>query len=82
MQSTASDVATNLSDLAQRPSVALALEAVREFLGMDVAYTTQIGGAAESSRLDGDAESFGLAGRPSRLTRPTASGFWRDACPA
>ena len=62
MQSTARDVATNLSDLAQRPSVAHALEAMREFLGMDVAYTSQIIGDQMALRsLDGDGESFYMA---------------------
>ena len=62
MQSTASDVATNLSDLAQRPSVALALEAMREFLGMDVTYTSQILGEQTTLRdIDGDGESFSMS---------------------
>jgi HD-GYP domain-containing protein (c-di-GMP phosphodiesterase class II) len=54
--------AANLSDLAQRPSVALALEAMREFLGMDVAYTSEIvGDAMELRAVDGDGVSFNLA---------------------
>jgi hypothetical protein len=53
------DVATNLSELAQRPSVELALEAMREFLGMDVAYTSEIVGDQMALRVvDGDTESF------------------------
>jgi hypothetical protein len=69
------DVATNLSDLAQRPSVALALEAMREFLGMDVAYTSEIIGDHMALRaLDGDGESFSISeGCHCRASRPTAS---------
>ncbi|MBA3263250.1 MAG: HD domain-containing protein [Thermoleophilaceae bacterium] len=55
------DVAGNLSELAQRPSVTLALEAMREFLGMDVAYTSEIVGDKMTLRaVDGDAESFSV----------------------
>lgn len=62
MQTAARDVATNLSDLAQRPSVALALEAMREFLGMDVAYTSQIvGDQMALDAIDGDGESFSIS---------------------
>ena len=53
------DVTTELSLLAQRPSVELALEAMREFLGMDVAYTSEIVGDEMALRaLEGDGESF------------------------
>lgn len=56
------DGVTNLSELAQRPSVALALEAMREFLGMDVAYTSEIVGDQMTLRaLDGDGDSFCIA---------------------
>lgn len=69
MQSTATDVATNLSDLAQRPSVARALEAMREFLGMDVAYTSEMVGDQTSVRaVDGDSESFYMS---EELSLPT-----------
>ena len=56
------DVATKLSELAQRPSVTLAVEATREFLGMEVAYTNAIVGESMEIRIvDGDADSFGIA---------------------
>ena len=57
-----SDAATNLSELAQRPSVSLAVEAMREFLGMEVAYTNEIvGESLEIRTVDGDGDSFGIA---------------------
>ena len=53
------DVAGNLSELAQRPSVERALEAMREFLGMDVAYTGEIIGDQMALRaVEGDGASF------------------------
>lgn len=56
------DAAANLSELAQRPSVTLAVEAMREFLGMEVAYTSEIvGESMEMGAVDGDGESFGIA---------------------
>jgi len=56
------DVAGNLSVLAQRPSVELALEAMREFLGMDVAYASEIiGDQMALHAMDGDGESFCIA---------------------
>jgi response regulator RpfG family c-di-GMP phosphodiesterase len=56
------DGVTNLSELAQRPSVELALEAMREFLGMEVAYTSEIVGDQMALRaVDGDGESFSIA---------------------
>jgi hypothetical protein len=52
-------VERELSLLAQRPSIDLALAAMREFLGMDVAYTSEIVGDDMALRaVDGDAESF------------------------
>lgn len=55
------DVGSALSALAERPSVDLALEAIREFLGMDVAYTSEIvGGEMTLRALDGDGTSFSL----------------------
>ena len=69
MQSTATDVATNLRDLAQRPSVARALEAMRAFLGMEVAYTSEMVGDQTSVRaVDGDSESFYMS---EELSLPT-----------
>jgi len=56
------DIASNLSDLAQRPSVALAVEAMREFLGMDVAYTSEIvGDQTTLHAAEGDGESFHIS---------------------
>ena len=56
------DVATNLSELAQRPSVERALEAMREFLGMDVAYTSEIVGDQMALRaVEGDNASFQIS---------------------
>jgi hypothetical protein len=53
------DLASNLSELAQRPSVERALEAMREFLGMDVAYTSEIIGDQMALRaVEGDGASF------------------------
>lgn len=50
---------TSLSELAQGPSVERALEAMREFLGMDVAYTGEIVGDQMALRaVDGDSDSF------------------------
>jgi response regulator RpfG family c-di-GMP phosphodiesterase len=54
------DVA-DLSDLAQRPSIAGAVEAVKEFLGMDVAFAAEIVDGRQVFRvLRGDGESFGV----------------------
>ena len=56
------DAAANLSELAQRPSVALAVEAMREFLGMEVAYTNEIVGESMQIRVvDGAGDEFGIA---------------------
>ena len=50
-----------LSELAQSPSVAGAVEAVRDLLGMDVAYATEFVGSDQVFRvLRGDGESFGV----------------------
>jgi response regulator RpfG family c-di-GMP phosphodiesterase len=54
--------ASSLSALAQAPTVDRAVEAVREFLGMDVAFTSQfIDGEQVFRVIDGDWESFGVA---------------------
>jgi response regulator RpfG family c-di-GMP phosphodiesterase len=46
----------------QDPSVESAVEAVREFLGMEVAYTTDIDRTSQTFEVvDGDAVSFGIA---------------------
>ena len=50
-----------LHAVAQDPSVEGAVEAVRELLGMDVAYTTEMDGSFQSfETLAGDGESFGV----------------------
>ena len=54
------DVA-DLSEVAQRPSIAGAVEAVKEFLGMDVAFSAEIvEGRQVLQVLRGDGESFGV----------------------
>jgi hypothetical protein len=54
------DVA-RLSDVAQSPSVEAALDAVRELLGVDVAYATEITDTEQVFRvLSGDGTSFGV----------------------
>jgi putative nucleotidyltransferase with HDIG domain len=51
----------DLGELAIRPSVERAVEAVRDFLGMDVAYTTEfVGGEQQFRVLRGDGASFGI----------------------
>jgi GAF domain-containing protein len=55
------DELSQLQAVAHDPSVESAVRAVREFLGMDVAYTTQISGTKQIfETVDGDAESFGV----------------------
>ena len=50
---------TPLADIALQPSIDQAVEAVREFLGMDIAYATEIVGGDHHLRvLQGDGESF------------------------
>lgn len=52
---------TQLRDLAIDPTVEHAVAVVREFLGMDVVYTTSITSTTQTfETLDGDAESFGI----------------------
>jgi HD-GYP domain-containing protein (c-di-GMP phosphodiesterase class II) len=51
-----------LREVAQNPSLERAVEAVRELLGMDVAYTTRLDGREQAfGTMRGDGESFGLA---------------------
>ena len=53
--------ALRLGELAQHPTVDRAVEAVREFLGMDVAYATEFAGSHQLFKaFDGDGESFGV----------------------
>lgn len=48
--------------MAEDPSIERAVQAVREFLGMDVAYTTEMTGSLQTfDTLRGDGESFGIA---------------------
>ena len=62
MSPTGMDVAADLSVLAQHPSVELALEAMREFLGMDVAYASEIvGDQMTLHSVDGDVKSFNMS---------------------
>ena len=50
-----------LADVSEHPSVQHAVAAVRELLGVDVAFTTEFEGAQHTFRIvDGDRESFGL----------------------
>jgi hypothetical protein len=50
---------TALADTALQPSIEQAVDAVREFLGMDIAYATEIVGSEHHLRvLQGDGESF------------------------
>ncbi len=54
------DVA-DLSDVAIEPSVERAVDAVRDFLGMDVAYATEfVDGQQQFRVLRGDGDSFGM----------------------
>jgi PAS domain-containing protein len=56
------DSMAGLVDLAVQPSLQTALRAVREMLGMEVSYTSQIVGDGMVLReFDGDAESFHVA---------------------
>jgi response regulator RpfG family c-di-GMP phosphodiesterase len=53
--------ASSLSELAQAPTVDKAVAAVREFLGMDVAFTSQfVDGEQVLEAIHGDWESFGV----------------------
>ncbi|HEY1478759.1 MAG TPA: HD domain-containing phosphohydrolase [Gaiellales bacterium] len=50
-----SDALSSASQLAQAPSIDLALQAVREFLGMEIAYATEhVGEIQHIRRIDGD----------------------------
>jgi len=56
------DPLADLVDLAGKPTLQVALRAIRDVLGMDVAYVSEIVGDDMVLReLDGDAASFGLA---------------------
>jgi PAS domain S-box-containing protein len=62
-----------LVDAAAQPTLTVALRAVRETLGMEVGYTSELIGEHFVVReLDGDAASFGLAGE---LALPRAATF-------
>ncbi len=51
-----------LREVAQTPSVERAVEAVRQFLGMDVAYVSRIDGTYQHFQaIDGDGKSFGIS---------------------
>ena len=51
-----------LREVAQSPSIDRALAAVRQFLGMEVAYVTRMDGTYQHFQtVDGDGESFGIA---------------------
>jgi response regulator RpfG family c-di-GMP phosphodiesterase len=56
------DGASTLAELAQQPTVERAVEAVREFLGMDVAFTGEFADGHQIFRvLRGDGDSFGVS---------------------
>src|ERR1700733_475071 len=70
---TASHALDGLMDAAARPTIAVALCAARETLGMEVAYISELMGEHFLVReMDGDAPSFGLAGE---LALPGAQTF-------
>src|SRR5471032_3075185 len=59
---TASGGLFQISELAQQPSIERALSAVRELLGMDVAYATEFADGNQVFRfIDGDPISFGFS---------------------
>jgi response regulator RpfG family c-di-GMP phosphodiesterase len=56
-----SPAAATLSELAQSPTVERAVQAVREFLGMDIAFASQIvDGQQVLEVIRGDTEAFGI----------------------
>ena len=62
LDTTPTGAVADLGDLAQRPSVQSALAAMREFLGMDVAYTSHLEGENMALlAVDGDGESFSIS---------------------
>ena len=71
-----------LGELAQSPSVHSAVAAVRELLGMELAFSTRfVDGQQVVEVLRGDAESFGVdEGFRCLWIRPIASACWRGAC--
>jgi PAS domain S-box-containing protein len=59
----AADAITDLADFAAEPTVRAALESVRQLLGMEVAYVSEIVGEKMVFRdLQGDGDSFGITG--------------------
>lgn len=54
------DGALCLAELAQEPTVDRAVDAVRQFLGMDVAFTARISGGAQVWEAMNGGESFGM----------------------
>jgi response regulator RpfG family c-di-GMP phosphodiesterase len=54
------DGALRLAELAQEPTVERAVEAVREFLGVDVAFTAQISAGKQVCEVLSGADSFGM----------------------
>jgi HD-GYP domain-containing protein (c-di-GMP phosphodiesterase class II) len=54
------DGALGLAELAREPTVERAVEAVREFLGMDVAFTAQVLGENQVCEVLSGASSFGM----------------------
>jgi putative nucleotidyltransferase with HDIG domain len=57
----AGDALRSASELAQAPSIERALQAVRDFLGMDMAYATEhLGGWQHIRRIEGDSTPSGV----------------------
>ena len=51
-----------LGDVAQSPTLERTMEAVRELLGMEVAYATEFGDThGVLAHMQGDGQSFGIA---------------------
>ena len=70
------DPLRSASELARAPSIERALQAVREFLGMDIAYATEhIGDIQHIRRIEGgeSTPSVPIPTTRCRSTRPTAS---------
>lgn len=72
----------DLRDLAIEPSVERAVAAVRDVLGMDVAYATEFVDGQQVFRvLRGEGDSFGMEeGLQFLLSTPTVSESWTGAC--
>lgn len=75
--------ARRLGELAQNSTAERVLEAVREFLDMDVAYATEgVEGDQSFRALEGDTvPSASTRGSSCRSTRPIASGFSQGGFP-